>query len=159
MIYWLDTNVFIQAKNKTYKFDLFPQVWAFLAEQFELGNTKCPKLVYDELTVGTDELANWCKSRKSTGMRTNSDKNVQDAYNKVATHVVTNYPPQHANVFLRGADGWVIAHAMATKGTVVTLEEHVAQTVRVKIPTVCRDLGVRCIDTYQMLTELNYGKK
>ena len=52
------------------------------------------------------------------------------------------------------ADPWVIAHAMATGGAVVTHEQkNPAISNKVKIPNVCGHFGVRYIDVYLMLRE------
>ncbi len=139
-----------------YKFDRVPQFWAFLSAQLEAGVIKVPKMVYDELAVGIDELATWCKTRKSSGMCIHSDSKVQDCYKQIANYVMAKYAIQHAAEFLRGGDGWVIAHAMAEKGTVVTQESEQTKKKKVKVPTVCKDSGVRCIDTFQMLDELDF---
>lgn len=156
MSYWHDADVFIQAKNKTYKFGRVPQFWAFLSAQLELGTIKVPKVVYDELVKINDELAAWCKTRKTKGLCIHPDKNVQTCYRQVATHVMSKYADHHANEFLRGGDGWVIAHAMAEGGIVVTQESENSKKKKVKVPTVCKALGVRCIDTFDMLEELDF---
>jgi hypothetical protein len=148
--------VFIQAKNKTYKFGRIPQFWAFLSAQLEAGTIKAPKKVYDEIAKGNDDLAAWCKVRKTKGLCVHSDKNVQDCYKQVANHVMNNSPLHQASEFLKGGDGWVIAHAMAEKGVVVTQESDRSKKQKVKVPTVCKALGVRCIDTSDMLDALDF---
>ena len=54
-----------------------------------------------------------------------------------------------------GADPWVIAHAIAHGGVVVTFEARApVNSQQVKIPNVCQHFHMRCITTYQMLREL-----
>ena len=54
-----------------------------------------------------------------------------------------------------GADPWVIAHAIAHGGVVVTFEARApVNSHQVRIPNVCQRFDVRCITTYQMLREL-----
>ena len=56
------------------------------------------------------------------------------------------------NLFLSGADPILIACALAHGHTVVSHEVHVEGLKRkVKIPTVCRALGITCMTTFQML--------
>lgn len=154
--YWLDADVFIQAKNGPYKFERVPGFWVFLAEQLESGKIKSPKKVYDELTDGSDLLASWCRRMRHRGLCVNADKTVQDCYRQIANHVHTKYKPHQANEFLRGGDGWVIAHAMAVSGVVVAQESERSKKGRVKVPTVCREFGIKCIGTYDMLDQLDF---
>jgi hypothetical protein len=148
--------VFIQAKNGPYKFERVPRFWSFLAEQLDLGHVKSPKVVYDELTEGSDALANWCRRMRQRGLCTNAGKDVQECFGKVANHAHTKYRTQQAMVFLGGGDGWVIAHAMATNGIVVTQESERSKKSKIKVPTVCREFRVNCINTYDMLDQLDF---
>ena len=156
-VYWLDTNVLIQASKGPYRFERVPQFWSFIAEQLELGNLRAPKMVYDELTDGTDLLAQWCKRRRK-GLSVAATKEVQKCYGDIANHVCGNYSAAKAHEFLRGADGWVIAHAMdmGTSGIVVTQESTRHRQAKVKVPTVCTALSVKCINTYDMLEVLDF---
>ncbi len=81
-IYWLDTNVFIQAKNGPYKFKVFGVFWAFLHEQIEAGTIRCPKMVYQEIVNNEeprDDLANWIKTRRQSGLFVDPNADVQNA--------------------------------------------------------------------------------
>src|SRR2546429_8670541 len=92
-IYWLDTNVFIQAKNGPYKFKVFGVFWAFLHEQIEAGTIRCPKMVYQEIVNNEeprDNLANWIKTRRQSGLFVDPNADVQNAMTTVADHVIGN---------------------------------------------------------------------
>lgn len=156
MTYWLDTDVLIQAKNKPYKMERVPQFWTFLSSQLEAGVIKASKLVYEELIKGNDDLANWCKQRKAKGLCVSPNEDVQKCYAKIAVHVFAKYSQHQASIFLNGADGWVIAHALVDGDTVVSLELPKRTKTAIKIPTVCKVLGVKCIDTYDMLDSLDF---
>jgi hypothetical protein len=155
-IYWLDSNVFIEAKNGPYQFDLAPAFWSAIQTQADEGRIKVPKMVYEEI-VGDDPkdaLAKWMKLRKSDGLCTSPNKAVQQVFNKVADHVVATYQSPHSYNFLGVADPWVIAHAIESKGVVVTFEAKSVGTGRVKIPNVCSDFGIPCMNLYAMLKAL-----
>jgi hypothetical protein len=79
----------------------------------------------------------------------------------IATIVHDSYPrkPHQVAEFLRGADGWVIAAALATEGVVVTMETERSHKSKIKLPTVAKIFDVRCIDTYVMLRELGFSQK
>jgi hypothetical protein len=55
----------------------------------------------------------------------------------------------------RAADGWLAAHALAKGYIVVTHEQFYSQArARIKIPNACQAFGVKCVDTFQMMREL-----
>jgi hypothetical protein len=153
----MDANVLIQASKGPYKFDRVPQFWTFISEQLELGNVRSPKMVYDELTDGNDHLAQWCKQRRKS-LCVGATKEIQKLYGEIANHVHGNYAAAKAHEFLRGADGWVIAYAMdmGTSGIVVTQESTRHRQAKVKVPTVCSEFDVKCVNTYDMLEALDF---
>ncbi|MGA8617249.1 MAG: DUF4411 family protein [Candidatus Sulfotelmatobacter sp.] len=156
--YWLDTNVFIQAKNGLYKFKVFGVFWAFLHEQIGAGAIRCPKMVYQEIVNNEeplDDLATWIKARRQSGLFVDANPDVQRAMNTVADYVMEKYERQHAGHFLSGADPWLIAYAIHCKGVVVTHEssKH-PQAKAARIPDVCDGFNVPCIDVYEMLDRL-----
>jgi hypothetical protein len=153
-IYWLDANVFIQARNGPYSFTLVSQFWVFLSQQLENGTVKCPKMVYDEMVKGNDDLAAWFKPRREKGLCDHPNETVQPCYGTVANHIATKFKPHHVADFLVGADGWLIAHAMNCDGVVVTQESDRSHKSKIKIPTICAVFGVKCMNTYRMLNAL-----
>jgi Domain of unknown function (DUF4411) len=153
-IYWLDANVFIQAKNGPYAFNMVPQFWSFLSENFENGTFACPKTVYDELIDGGDELSEWCKCRREKGFCHRPTEEVQACLGLISGHVMENYASHQATEFLWGADAWLIAHAMVGDGVVVTHEVAATHKSRVKIPTICKFFRVQYMNTYGMLKAL-----
>lgn len=66
MAYLLDTNIFIQAKNEYYGFDLCPGFWAWLERQNQLGQVFSIQPVQAELIVGKDKLSKWAKEQGDT---------------------------------------------------------------------------------------------
>jgi len=154
-IYWLDADAYIQAKNGPYKFARVPKFWVFLSEQLEKGTIKSPQVVYREIADGKDDLANWFKQRRRNGLCIAASEKVQEYYGQIAEYVANNYKPHQAAEFLKGADGWVIAHAMEDKGIVVTQESARSRKNKVKIPTICKVFNVRCMNTYDMLDEFH----
>jgi hypothetical protein len=72
--------------------------------------------------------------------------------------VYSKHERRHADEFCRKADAWVIAHAMASDGADVVVTHETERSVKgkVKVPTVCDEFGVKWINLYQMLTELDF---
>ena len=152
--YWLDADVFIQAKDGPYTFDRVPAFWQFLDQKAASGQVSSCQMVYGELAAGNDYLAKWVKGRKSTLFRS-IDNSVQAACTSVADYVTERFSPSEAGSFLRGADPWIIARAIAYGGKVVTIEGLAPQVSKTpKIPNVCQHFGVGWVHYYRMLEEL-----
>lgn len=154
-IYWIDAGVLITAKNGLYGFELVPKFWPWLQEQLTIGTVRMPRIAFEEVTDGNDELAKWCKLRKSIGhFCVKENKNVQERYGTVAEYVNQKYTPHQVAEFLRGADGWLIAYALETQGFVVTEESTKHNKSRIKIPTVSKALSAPWKTTADMCKEL-----
>ncbi|HUV96402.1 MAG TPA: DUF4411 family protein, partial [Acidobacteriaceae bacterium] len=94
------------------------------------------------------------RSRRGNGFCISPEKTVQKAYGLVVDHVQNNYRSHHAAKFLSVADPWIIAHALDSKGVVVTFEKKQPGANCVKIPNVCGSLGVPFMNLYDMLVAL-----
>jgi len=66
MPYLLDANLFIQAKNLHYGFDICPGFWDWLIQANAQGKVYSIEKVEDELEAGNDELAAWARARGET---------------------------------------------------------------------------------------------
>ena len=65
MLYLLDTDVFISAKNEHYGFDLCPGFWEWLEKSNAAGTVHSVEAVYHELIGGGDDLAQWARNHRS----------------------------------------------------------------------------------------------
>jgi hypothetical protein len=152
--YWIDSNVFIEAHGNLFRPKIVPGFWKHIDAKLADGTVKSSCLVYRELAGYGDELSNWVKTRKQSGLCMPITSEVEDNFKKIAEYVANTYDEPNANEFLAGADGWVIAHAMATKGTVVSQESAKHPNARkARIPDVCDHFGVKCIKVIDMLEE------
>lgn len=121
MCYCLDTNVYIEAHRRYYAFDIASGFWDSLLRLAARQRICSPVLVYDEITDSDDALAQWAKANKCA-LFVNMDDATQDIYQEIADLVVATYEPQHVQVFLAGADPWVITYAKVHDLIVVTME-------------------------------------
>jgi hypothetical protein len=151
--YWLDSNIFIQAKQGPYAFDLAPGFWTHLETQFKAGSILCPIMVYTELCSFEDELKVWVQKLQATKtVFLTPCSPAQKKFADVANWVQTTYKPAQAASFLSGADPWLVAQAATHNGTVVTQESLVgANSQQVKIPNTCKQFSVPYIDLYSFL--------
>jgi hypothetical protein len=136
--------------------DIVPAFWSWLDQQFDAGVIYSSLFVYDELTDGSDDLAEWAKLRKDSGMFVPPSDMVQATFRQIADYVNANFPQPQAQVFLDGADPWVIAEAKVGNAIVVTHEILVPpNSSKVKIPNICQHFQVDCHNVYRMLRDLN----
>jgi hypothetical protein len=159
--YWLDTNSFIEPYQKYYCFDRVPNFWTFLEQKSREGVIVSPTVVLTELEEGCkkkgspDELLIWARKQAGT-MFLMPDSAVQLVNSQIADYVKDSNKstPWRAQVFLRGADSWTIAHAKALGGRVVTFETSNINSRRIKIPDVADHFDIKCLDLHKMLAEL-----
>lgn len=157
MAYLLDTNTLIQAKNEYYAFDICPGYWKWIELATTLGDVISIKPVLEELRDGEDDLTAWAnKLEKESSFFHPMDR---EAVGKIAEVVAWvqngDFKEQAKRDFLARAGPQLIAYAMAHDGvTIVTHEVHVeGEKKKVKIPTVCKALGIPCDRTFSMLSK------
>ena len=153
-MYVLDTNVFIDAANAYYAFDLAPGYWDFLVQLFDSHHAVSIKSVYDELGEAGDgdPLTDWAKQYKQHFIA--PDSRVVARYQQVMMWAKDNYEPPAVSEFQRVADSWIVAHALANGWVVVTHEKSAPRSKkRLKIPDACAALGVECLNPFTMLRD------
>lgn len=153
--YCLDANVLIQAWQKYYSPKFCPDYWDILNEFGENSILFLPEVVYDEITKTDDDLSRWFKKSKIPIRNITEPviKCLQNIYSNNLSHkfLVDNTKARSL------ADPWVIAHAINENATVVTKEEIVnaRNSSKIKIPNVCENMGIRWINDFQMIEELD----
>lgn len=153
--YCLDANVLIQAWQKYYSPKLCPGYWDVLNELGRQQTIFLPVEVRDEITRTEDDLTEWLKSSDVPIRKT--DSNVTRCWSKILGADQIHAELVHERKGRSLADPWVVSHALDAGATVVTKEEKVTavNAKTVKIPNVCENMGMRCIDDFQFLQELN----
>ena len=153
--YWFDANIFIECKNRGYAFDIAPGFWDWVANMAKDGIIRSPKMVFDEISGGKDQLANWLRMMKKNDLFVTADSSVQKFQSRVFDYVVDKYESDRARFFLKGADPWIIAHAGQCNGIVVTHEApgHGFRG-KVQIPDVCKQFGVQYSDLHSVSRKL-----
>jgi len=151
MAYLLDANVFIQAKNLHYGFDICPAFWDWL-EHANQGNAVFSiEKVGTELEAGTDALSSWATARGAPFFLP-ADNAVLPALVRVSQWATTQqYEPVAVNTFFQVADYWLLGHALAHGDTVVTHEVPSVSAKKIKIPNACIGNSIACITPFEML--------
>lgn len=153
-MYVLDTNVFIDAANAYYAFDLAPGYWDFLVQLFDSHHAVSIKSVYDELGEAGDgdPLKGWAKQNKQHFIA--PDSRVVARYQQVMKWAEDNYEAPAVREFRRVADSWIVAHALANGWVVVTHEKSAPRSKkRIKIPDACAALSVERFNPFTMLRD------
>ena len=151
MIYLLDANVFIQAKNLHYGFDFCPAFWDWLIAENAAGKVLSIEKVGAELEAGADDLSSWARDRGRLFF-VPPDPPLLEALASVSAWITSQqFDPAAVSTFLQVADYYLIAQALARKYTVVTHEVPSNSVRKIKIPNVCVGLGIRFVTPYEML--------
>ncbi len=151
MVYLLDANVFIQAKNLHYGFDFCPAFWDWLILSNEKQMVFSIEKVGDELEAGNDDLAQWAKER-GPAFFLPPDAQIGPAFRQVSDWVNgQGYEQAAIATFMRVADYYLVAHALAHGLTVVTHELPSSTKKKVKIPNACIGMGIEHMTPYEML--------
>lgn len=151
MAYLLDANVFIQAKNLHYGMDFCPAFWDWLVEQNEAGSVYSIEKVGDELLAGADELATWAGLRGSRFFLRPGASVVPSLQAVSQWASSQGYELAAVSTFLQVADFYLVAQAHADRHVVVTHEIAAPSTRRIKIPSACLGVDVKCMTPYEML--------
>lgn len=151
MAYLLDSNVFIEAKQRYYEFSLCPGFWDWLAEANAAGRVYSIEKIGAELATGNDGLSEWAAER-GEGLFLPPDEGVLRSL--VATVEWARrgaFRPAAIAAFADDADAYLVACAHAHGHTVVTHERPSDGVKQVKIPNVCVGMNVRYLNTFEML--------
>jgi len=142
--YILDANIFIEAQNRYYAFNLCPGFWDSLLHHNNMGNLESIDRVRKELLECKDNLATW--SKKAAGLFSSTDSElVTTAYRDIIQWVQSQerfFDPAKSR-FADDPDAWVIAYAKANNAIVVTQEASAPKSRKdVKIPDVCNHFNI-----------------
>ncbi|MEZ6009334.1 MAG: DUF4411 family protein [Planctomycetota bacterium] len=151
MPYLLDANVLIEAKNRYYGLDFCPAFWDWLLQANGAASVFSIEKVGDELGAGEDELAAWAEVRGS-GLFLKPTAEMAKSLVIVSEWAQSQqYEAVAISRFLEGADYYLVAHAHAHAYAVVTHERHSTSTKIIKIPDACLGVGVKSMNTFEML--------
>lgn len=162
-MYLLDANVLIAAHRKYYGIDQVPEYWEWLCHHATAGTIKLPAEVHAEIKYdkeNPDLLAEWAHSEEVKPHLVLPEE-VPVAI--VQTVLANGYAPDLDDIEIEeiGADPFLIAAALMDAGnrTVVTVEVSKSSKKRAerRIPDVCSDLGVKCVDEHTFARDLGFA--
>lgn len=156
MLYLLDADVLIKAKNLYYEFGRVDQYWEWLTFQAEEGRVKIPVEIYEEITVGKDQLAAWAKHNKAA-LVLEEDVDIS----LVQRVTIEGYAPDLTDIELEviGRDPFLIAYALKDINNRMVVTGEVRsnkQRQNRSIPSVCDGFGVKSCDQWQFGRTLDF---
>ena len=154
-MYLIDSDVFIDAKNGVFGFDICPGFWSWIVDANRRGIVFSVDEVKDELVKGEDELAEWARLQSADFFLKPDLIRSRPSFSEVsewATHS-DFFEMGAARKFLDGADYYLVAQAHAL-GFVVVTNEGVSDTPKIiRIPNACDALKVKRARLHAMLRQ------
>lgn len=165
-IFLIDTNSFIEPKNKYYSFDLAPGFWSQFAKHIKLRDIAVLDMVKDEIEQGEDELSKWVKGIEIPELINRKDSAIISKYSEIINNLAQNpcYKKSALHEWSRDsvADPWLIAAAAVKGYTLITMERPVGglnpknPCKYAKIPDVANVFQVKTNDLFYMMRELKF---
>jgi hypothetical protein len=163
MLYLLDANVVITAHQQYFAVDRVPEFWSWIVHMAGVGSIKMPIETFDEVTEGPEDekdlLYQWMRQEQVSSDLIFPDEVDQALVQKVLD---VGYGADLTDDELEeiGQDPFLIAYALADPANrcVVSVEESKPKLKRKnrRVPDVCNSVGVRCINTFKLLRELDF---
>lgn len=161
MIYLLDANVLIDADEGPYPITRFRVFWNWLAHKVASGEVRVPIEIFEEIRTNRgDPLHDWMHLDPTHSLI--FDLPVVDPA-LVREVTVRGYARDltEDEVPNLGRDPFLIAHGLVdrTGRCVVTNEGSKPSRQRANrhVPDVCADFGVRCINLFRLVRDLDFS--
>jgi len=150
--YVIDASSLIELQRHN-PVDVYPSVWASLEELIKKGFLISHKEVYKEISRKDNQLSEWAKNQKGF-FKDATSKQIE-----IIKEILKKYPSIVKVDAQNGADPFIIALAIEmtinkqqtlfpVKRIVVTEEK--VRGNQVKIPFICKDYNIECIDVIEM---------
>ncbi len=150
--YLLDSNIFITSENHIPR-DIFEGFWSKLGDLLVSGTAILHQTVLDELERRKDPLVAWIECLKGVRVMPATEGTLE-RYLEVCNWVDRQgYAPLALREFKAEsrADAWLCAEALNSDLTLVTYEVTSNSLNKVKIPNVCKGLGICCISGFDFM--------
>jgi hypothetical protein len=166
LLYLLDANTLIDAKRDYYPLARVPEFWEWLIHKGQQGRLKIPIEVYEEFSDTKDkdgqkdELASWSEQSEVKDALLFAEEAEQDL---VARITYGGYLPNPTDdeIIKIGRDPFLISYALKDIKNRCIVTTEVAKPSKKganrKVPDVCKDFSIRCINNFQLLRELDFS--
>ena len=165
MLYLLDANTLIDAKRDYYPIDRIPEFWEWLHFMGVTGHIKIPIEVYEEFSDtkskdGTkDDLATWAEQAEIKEALLLNEQAEQNLVSQIIYQGYTSNPTDD-DLLKIGRDPFLLSYALKNIEERCIVSTEVSKPSKKganrKVPDVCRDFNITCINNFQMFRELNF---
>jgi hypothetical protein len=159
MIYLLDADTLISADRVYYPLTRFPVFWQWLSHNGTRGNLKIPTEQYEEIVAGKGELVDWLKEKDRKEALLFSEEANPALVAKVTSE---GYAADlnESELETIGRDPFLISYGLGAPDNrcVVSFETSAPKKQRAnrKVPDVCASFGVRCVNLFAVIKELDF---
>jgi len=160
MLYLLDANTLITAKNFYYQMERVPEFWDWLLHHGQLAAVKIPPEIFSEIRNGKDELADWVKKLEvESALLLNEEVDPS-----LVQYVLdTGYAPDLTDIDLEkiGMDPFLVAHGLVNPEQRMVISGEVSapgkRRANRRVPDVCKTVGVPCRNLFTLVYELDFS--
>lgn len=148
--YSIDASAILDAWVRYYPYDTFPSFWDRFKELAESGSGVATELVEHEISKKDDGCHKWFKQNNLSGFFIEFTEAVQNTVSDILQN--PNYQrlvEDRKGTY--GADPFVIALAKVKDLVVVTGERATNNIAKPKIPDVCNDMSIECINILDLM--------
>jgi hypothetical protein len=161
VLYLVDSSSLITAHNTYLALHRVPEFWDWLRHNGANGIVKLPKVIYEEVEDGNDELADWMGEQDSKDALL-LDEAFDPAHVQTAMACYGGNLTE-ADLVTIGKDPFLVATALVdtVERCVVTAEVSKPGRTgpRRHLPNVCADCGVTSMTLVQILSALNFSTR
>ena len=162
MLYLLDASTLIDAKDYYYPIDRVPEFWDWLIFRGQKGNIKIPIEIYRECygqKGNEDELVVWAKRTEVKRALLLKESAEPDLVSRI-TYGGYLPNPTDDEIKKMGNDPFLLSYALRDleNRCVVTTEisKKSIKGAGAKMPDVCEKFDIRCINSFQLIKELDF---
>lgn len=162
MLYLIDANVIITAKDYYYEVDRVPEFWEWLVHHGEAGNIKIPIENWEEVSEGPDKDHPFYKWRKDKASKDALviDEDVDAGLMQRIMDEGYGENLTDDELATIAKDPFLVAYSLnGEERCVVTTEVSAPSKQRQnrKLPDVCRTFGVTPYNTFDLVRLLNFS--
>jgi hypothetical protein len=161
MIYLIDSNCFIEAKNVSNPLDVAISFWNKIKQLAVAGRIHSVDKVKGELMSINDELSTWVKDNiPSSFFLSTTEASVLTKYSETIQWATANgFQPNAIADYSQStkADAFLVAYASTDPENIKIVTHEVSgngSLKKIKIPDACIPQNVKCIRVMEMLREM-----
>ncbi|WP_270725874.1 DUF4411 family protein [Shimia sp. Alg240-R146] len=161
-MFLIDANVLITAKNTYYPLEHIPQFWTWLIHQGEANTIKMPREIYDEVSGGSDDLAEWIKCEDAkNALLLDEDADLALVQQALRDGYQSDDAKFTDSELIKvGRDAFLVGYGLVDDSRTVVTKEVSKRTKRLgatRLPDACDDCSVRWCDDFTMYRSLDFN--